>query len=219
MSHTLDALVNHLTQRLRAPLPGPESQRRFAPRPLISGWSPEQTPDTARLAAVLLLLYPGHEGPTMPLTLRPATMAAHAGQVSLPGGALAPGESVEAAALREEIGIPPASVEILGTLSTLWVAVSNFVLTPVVGVTRMAPAFRLHEHEVDTLIEMPINRLLSRTTVGWHSLQRGTTHVYCPGFDVGGHLVWGATAMVLSEFVCLFDPDASPDRDASSRSG
>ena len=213
MSQSLDTLVRHLARRLQEPLPGPESQRRFAPRPLMSGWSPEQTPDTARRAAVLLLLYPGPDGPAMPLTVRPATMAAHAGQVSLPGGALYPGESVDAAALREadeEIGIPPASVEVIGTLSTLWVAVSNFVLTPVVGVARDAPTFRLHEREVDSLIEMPVDRLLDRKTVGWHTLQRGSTRIDYPGFDIGGHVVWGATAMVLSEFGCLFDPDYAP---------
>ena len=110
MRLTIDDLNHRLVRRLRAPLPGPEAQRRFAPLPLIEGWSPDQTPESARRAAVLVLLYPGAEGPMIPLTVRPTSLPTHGGQISLPGGALDPGESSEAAAVREaeeEIGVPP----------------------------------------------------------------------------------------------------------------
>lgn len=214
MHRSLDTLATHLAGRLRQPLPGPDAQRRFAPLPLIAGWSPEQTPETARRAAVLVLLYAGPAGPAIPLTVRPTTLSTHAGQISLPGGALDAGESVEAAALREaeeEIGIEPASVHVLGPLSTLWIPISNFVLTPVVGVARQPPAFRLHEREVDALIEMPVDRLLDRASIRWSHRQRGDTQIDYPCFDIGGQAVWGATAMVLSEFACLFDPSHAPD--------
>jgi 8-oxo-dGTP pyrophosphatase MutT (NUDIX family) len=216
--HSLDDLVAHLSRRLREPLPGPDAQRRFAPLPLIDGWSPEQTPGTARRAAVLLLIYPGHAGPTIPLTVRPTTLPTHGGQVSLPGGAIGVGESIDAAALREaeeEIGIDPASVHVLGPLSTLWIPISNFVITPVVGITRQPPAFRLHEREVDAVIEMPMDRLLDRASITWSHRQRGDTRLDYPCFDIGGPVVWGATAMVLSEFACLFDPMHGPAPRAS----
>lgn len=203
----------HLADRLGTHLPGPDAQRRFAPQPALQGWSPDQVPAGSRQAAVLLLVYPGHRGPALPLTLRRATLPAHAGQVSLPGGALDAGESAEAAALREaheEVGVAPSSVRIIGRLSTLWVPVSNFVVTPVVGLAEATPAFRLHEAEVEALIETPLTRLLDRTAIGWARRQRDGDPITCPYFDIDGHAVWGATAMILSEFSCLFVPDQTP---------
>jgi 8-oxo-dGTP pyrophosphatase MutT (NUDIX family) len=205
---SLPDLVAWLEHRLRAPLPGAPAQRRFAPRPIVDDWAPDLEPETARRAAVLMLLYPGTYGPSLPLTLRRSTLSAHAGQVSLPGGAIDPGESVESAALREadeEIGVDPASVRVLGTLSPLWVSVSNFVVTPVVGVSLSAPAFRLHPHEVESLIEGPVSRLCDPSTVAVTHRQRDNIHIDCPGFSIDGHTVWGATAMMLGEFVALFE--------------
>jgi 8-oxo-dGTP pyrophosphatase MutT (NUDIX family) len=214
MPHSLEAIGGHLRRRLRAPLPGPDAQRRFAPLPLIAGWSPEHTPETARRAAVLILIYPGHAGPSLPLTVRPATLPTHGGQVSLPGGALDAGESVEAAALREaeeEIGVNPASVHVLGILSTLWIPISNFILTPIIGITPHPPAFRLHEAEVDDLIEMPVDHLLNRGAIRWAHRKREDTRIDYPCVEIAGRSIWGATAMVLSEFACLFDPAHGPD--------
>jgi 8-oxo-dGTP pyrophosphatase MutT (NUDIX family) len=210
---SFDDLVAHLLRRVRDPLPGPETQRRFAPLPLIDGWSPEQAPETARRAAGLLLLFPGTAGPAIALTARSASLPTHAGQISLPGGAIEPGESVEAAALREaeeEIGITPDAVRILARLSPLWIPISNYVLTPVVGLAADAPAFRLHEREVDALIEMPVATLLDHAAIRWTHRLRGTTRIDYPYFDIGGRAVWGATAMVLSEFACLLDPRHAP---------
>jgi 8-oxo-dGTP pyrophosphatase MutT (NUDIX family) len=213
MAPSLDELATFLSRRLQGALPGPDAQRRFAPRPLIDHWSPEQTPPTARRAAVLLLIYPGQTGPMVPLTLRPATLPTHAGQISLPGGALHADESAEAAALREaeeELGVEPASVQVVGELSTLWVAVSNFVITPVVGLTRNPPPFSLHPPEVDALIEMPLDRLVDRATLRWAHRERLGIRLDYPYFDIDGHAVWGATAMILGEFACLFEPGHAP---------
>lgn len=213
VQRSLDDVVAHLLRRLRDPLPGPDAQRRFAPLPLIDGWSPEQTPETARRAAGLLLLFPGAAGPAIALTARSASLSTHAGQISLPGGVLEPGESAEAAALREaeeEIGVAPDAVRVLAPLSPLWIPVSNHVLTPIVGLAADAPAFRLHEREVDALIEMPVATLLDRAAIRWTHRLRGTTRIDYPYFDIGGQAVWGATAMVLSEFACLFDPRHTP---------
>ncbi len=207
-TRSLDDLAAFLTRRLRDPLPGAPAQRRFAPQPIAEGWTPDHDPSTARRAAVLVLLYPGEHGATVPFTLRRATLPTHGGQISLPGGAIDPGESVDAAALREadeEIGVPPSSVQLLGSLSTLWVSVSNFVVTPVVAVTHERPSFRLHPLEVDTLIESPVARLLDRGSIAWRHRQRGATRIDYPCFDIDGHIIWGATAMVLGEFIALFE--------------
>lgn len=214
MTSSLDELATSLEVRLTTALPGAGAQRRFAPVPLIDGWSPDQTPDTARRGAVLLLIYPGPTGPTVPLTLRPTTLPTHAGQISLPGGAMDPGESSEGAALREaeeELGVSPDSVQVMGRLSTLWVAVSNFVVTPVVGLARRPPAFRLDPREVESLIEMPLVQLFDRGALRWARRERRGTRIDYPYFDIDGHAVWGATAMILGEFACLFDPAHAPE--------
>jgi len=210
---SLDQLVVFLSSRLRAPLPGPAAQRRFAPQPLADGWSPEQTPETARRAAALLLVYPGAQGPTIALTLRHSALPTHGGQISLPGGSLEPGESVEAAAVREaqeEIGLTPDAIRVLGPMSPLWISVSNFVLTPVVSVSEARPAFRLHAREVEALVELPVARLFDDASIGWTHRIRGDLRIDYPYFEAGGHVIWGATAMVLCEFACLFDPGHAP---------
>jgi 8-oxo-dGTP pyrophosphatase MutT (NUDIX family) len=131
--------------------------------------------------------------------------------VSLPGGRLDGGESVEAAALREaheEIGVVPADVEVLGQLTPLPIAVSGHLLHPVVGVAPARPAFSLHEHEVEALVEVPLADLRRGDAVRWEVRQRarpplGDMDVPC--FDVGGVQVWGATAMVLAEFLAVLE--------------
>jgi 8-oxo-dGTP pyrophosphatase MutT (NUDIX family) len=206
-------LERMLAERLARPLPGPRAQQRFAPRPWRPDWAPDLTPDTGRRAAALVLLYPAERDVRIPLTLRHAGLPHHAGQVSLPGGALEAGEAPHAAALREaeeEIGLRADRVRILGALSTLWVAVSNFIIHPFVGIASELPEFRVHPREVDALVTVPLDRLLDRDCLTWTSPVRLGHDVRYPGFAVGSHLVWGATAMILGEFACLFDPDHAP---------
>jgi 8-oxo-dGTP pyrophosphatase MutT (NUDIX family) len=189
---------------LAKPLPGPASQRRLAPTPSIDGWAPELVPATARAAAALILIYDSGAGPTIPLTVRHADLPQHAGQVSLPGGAIDPGESSHAAALREadeEIGVAAEDVRLLGPLSTLWVAVSNFVVYPYVGIVTGTPTFRLHPREVSAMLHVRIDQLRDPARVKWAHRERDGVRIHYPYFDVEGHAVWGATAMILSEFV------------------
>lgn len=180
----------------------------MAPRPLMrpapTVWS------GLRPAAALLLIYPHAEAWHVPLTVRGSGLRHHTGQVSLPGGRLDdPGESVEAAALREayeEIGLIPDEVELLGRLTPIPVIVSGHLLQPVVGVAARRPTFTLAPDEVERLIEFPVSRLLEPDAVAWEQRMRaipphGVMEV--PYFEVDGVRVWGATAMVLAEFGAL----------------
>src|SRR5690349_7039885 len=125
---------------------------RFAPAPPRKGWKAGHFPDDARTAAALLLLYPGADGPAVPLTVRASNLARHAGQISLPGGAADPGETLAETALREaseEIGVDPRDVTVLGELTPVYVLVSGFTLHPVVGVSHTRPRFVASPGEVD----------------------------------------------------------------------
>ena len=217
----LRALEGFLRNRLSDTLPGPEAQWRFAPTPAADGWSPDLTPDTARPAAAIVLLYDDGQGPTVPLTVRHAALPQHAGQVSLPGGAIDPGESAMAAAVREadeEIGLPAGQIRIIGALSTLWIAVSNFVVHPFIGIVEGPPRFRLHPGEVSEILHVPLSELRDRGRLKWAKRNRDGTPLDYPYFDVASHTVWGATAMILGEFACLFDDTHGPGQEPQATS-
>lgn len=193
---------------MAGPLPGVEAQLRFAPQPLRKNWRPDVVPDDARRAAALVLIYPGPDGPTIPLTLRHADLPDHAGQVSLPGGKIDVGETAQDAALREareELGIDTSPVRILGPLSSFYLGVSRFVIFPFVGVADARPDFQPAVAEVEQIIEAPISQLADPARHHWAQRTRDGLIVRFPYVDVDGHQLWGATAMILSEFSALLD--------------
>lgn len=166
----------------------------------------------ARRAATLLLLYPrvtpdATRELVIPLTVRHANLREHAGEVSLPGGAIDPSDPTPAdAALREaweELGVPPADVRVLGQLDATWIPVSNFELRPFVGALPSAPDLVAHEPEVEAIIELPARLLLEEGRLveevisgpGWQRLAGGYRH--------GEHLIWGATARSLAMFATV----------------
>lgn len=192
-----------LRDRLSGTLPGIEAQRRFAPYSVGPGW---EAPVNSRAAAALLLLYPRERRVTVPLTVRASGLTRHAGQISLPGGATDPGETLAEAALREaseEIGVEPARVRVLGELTPVHVLVSGFTLHPVVGVTDTRPNFRVSAGEVDELLEVSLDDLRDASRIRQGTRIREGVAVEYPYFDILGHQVWGATAMVLGEFICV----------------
>jgi 8-oxo-dGTP pyrophosphatase MutT (NUDIX family) len=183
-----------------APDPRPESERIL-------------DPDLdCRHAAVLTLLYPGPEGLSLVLTRRTEAVENHRGQISFPGGSLDPGETVEAAALREaqeELGIEPGEPEILGRLSPLYIPHSGFCVFPVVAYLARRPHFSANPHEVAEVIEIPLAHLLTPATCCEETWELRGVQAHVPFYAVGSNKVWGATAMMLSELLALF-PTESP---------
>jgi 8-oxo-dGTP pyrophosphatase MutT (NUDIX family) len=206
--HEIEAL---LRERLAKTLPGIDAQIRFAPDLLKHAWRTGQFPTESRLAAALLLLYPHQDGPAVALTVRASGLTRHPGQISLPGGATDPGETLTEAALREaaeEIGVLPSTVRILGELTPVHVLVSGFTLHPIVGVTDRRPDFTPAPGEVDEVLEVSLEHLRDASRIRQGTRIREGVAVEYPYFDLLGHQVWGATAMVLGEFICLLEESA-----------
>jgi 8-oxo-dGTP pyrophosphatase MutT (NUDIX family) len=202
-------IAARLQQALSSPLPGLEAQLRMAPVPR-AGWDPNRVPDGLRDAAALVLIYP-HDGRLhLPLTVRGGGMRTHTGQVALPGGSVDAGESFEAAALREaveEVGVDPADVTILGRLTSLHIPISGFLLHPVVGIAGNRPRFQTAEWEVARLLEVPLPVLDDPDTLRTERRQwlngGRAIEIEVPYFAFEGEKVWGATAMVLAEFLAV----------------
>jgi 8-oxo-dGTP pyrophosphatase MutT (NUDIX family) len=193
-------------------LPGVDAQLRMAPVPR-GGWKPGFAPDQAKPAAALLLMFPVGGQPVILLTKRSSALPNHAGQVSLPGGAVDPGETMEEAALREaeeEVGLDRSGVRVIGRLTPLHIPVSGFVLHPVVGVAGVRPDMRPEPGEVDRIIQAPVAALLDPTRHRRVNRSIGAYDVEMPYFDLDGEQVWGATAMVLAEFAAVLGVHVSP---------
>jgi 8-oxo-dGTP pyrophosphatase MutT (NUDIX family) len=157
---------------------------------------------------VLLLLYP-HEGEWhLPLTLRPSHLAAHAGQVSLPGGAVEPGETSAQTALREfheELGEDNTPIDLLGALSPLFVRASNYLVVPWVAAADARPRFVPDPAEVEELLEVPLAHLLDPAQFGSHPREHEGQTYAAPHFRFEPHRIWGATCMILGEFVTILE--------------
>jgi 8-oxo-dGTP pyrophosphatase MutT (NUDIX family) len=178
---------------------GPPAEAPFV------GFDPERAPNGRpwRPAAVLFLLYPRGGVPTTVFTLRQAGLAAHAGQISLPGGRFEPSDaSLWHTALREtqeELGIPPAAVECLAALEPEYVAVSGYRVAPFIGRLATAPVLRPDPREVAGILEVPVRALLDPAI--YREELRGVIQQRSPVYRYGAHEIWGATARMLQRIL------------------
>ena len=192
---------------LQQPLPGLVAQIKFAPEYRLPGLR-EDPPANARPAGVLILLYPHHGEWHFPLMKRVEDGLTHGGQISLPGGSQEAGESIRETALREaceEVGAACTEVDVLGQLTTIYIPPSNFLVTPTVGQVDYRPDFKCDPREVAELIEVPLSTLFDPKVVRREPWTLRGTQVEVPFFQIGLHKVWGATAMILSEFKMILE--------------
>lgn len=185
------------------------AQMKLAPMPRPMK-RPFDKAGTARVGSVLLLLFCHENVLYVTLTRRRANLNAHGGQISFPGGRNEPSELLQATALREteeEVGIPATEIEVLGTLTTIYIPPSDFIVHPFVGWVKNGsrPIFAPSPSEVDEVLEVPIALLLD--PANFQSEIRTVLNgvqVNVPFFNVNGDQVWGGTAVILSEFLERF---------------
>ena len=208
-------VVARLETALTRPLPGPAAQEIMAPRPRRE-WPPGSSPEHARRAAGLLLIIPIVHRPHIVLTVRAQTLDRHGGQVSLPGGVIEPDETAERAALREaheEIGLSIPAVRTLGALTPVDIPVSGFRLYPIVAVADDRPDLRPSDDEVALILEPSIDDLMDPGRIVWRTLTRDARTLAVPAFVANDVEIWGATAMVVAEFLVVLGwkgPASSP---------
>jgi 8-oxo-dGTP pyrophosphatase MutT (NUDIX family) len=200
-----DDAVERLERGLSGELPGAAAQSLLAPIPRRD-WPAGFNPTRIRHAAGLLLVFPRHDRAHVVLTVRAGTLGRHSGQVSLPGGAIEPGETFEHAALREaheEVALTAEDVRVLGALTPLDIPVSGFRLHPIVATVAQPPILAPSDGEVARILEVPLADLLAEHHFRSAERTRDGYTLRVPAFLVCGEEIWGATAMVLAEFLVL----------------
>ncbi|GAA3621667.1 CoA pyrophosphatase [Flavivirga jejuensis] len=166
----------------------------------------------AKRAGVLALFYPGTNKETkLVLILRKTYKGVHSAQVAFPGGKLEKEDaSLEVAAVREtfeEVGVPIDSIEIIRELSQVYIPPSNFYVQPFFGITKRTPSFIKQDDEVEAIIEIELQHFLDdNILITKKVLTSYSVEVEVPAFKLNGHVVWGATAMMLSEMKDLLKP-------------
>lgn len=185
---------------LKKPLPGADAQLRMSPamrRPVAVEYP-------LKNAGVLILLYPRLDKINTVFIKRTEYEGVHSGQVSLPGGMYKEEDgTLMETALREaneETGLDISSVTVIGQLTPLHIPVSNVNVHAFVGVTDTQPSFIHDPAEVQYLIEESLDELLSEVNRKTKVMALFGNEVAVPYFDVQGNHIWGATAMIISEF-------------------
>jgi 8-oxo-dGTP pyrophosphatase MutT (NUDIX family) len=226
-----EEVLARLEVALRTPLPGPQAQDRLAPVPRRE-WPAGVKPARVRDAAGLLLVFPkektaeiaedakkdislrtprsprffpDHNVAHIILTVRSDSVR-HGGQVSLPGGVVDPGETYEQAAMREaheEVALALDQVRVLGPLTPLDIPVSGFRLHPIVAAHPTRPRLTPSDAEVARILEIGVEELLNPQHFVTAERHRDGIAFTVPAFRIRGVEIWGATAMVLAEFLAL----------------
>lgn len=204
--------IEWLKHRLQQPLPGLDAQNKMAARVREL---PSVIPDTAKLSAVLALLFPENDELTLLLIKRVDDGKPHSGQISFPGGRKdATDPDLAYTAKREafeEVGIPANTIEILGELTSLYIPVSYSQVHPFVGYIPHKPALVLSPNEVQYTLEVPLREFFAPE-------KKIVTHITPAAFpDITikapaykwdeEHLVWGATAMIISELEAIISQE------------
>lgn len=198
----MNQLKSYLQQRLMEVLPGKEAHQEAVPYRKVDYESLDV--NTVRKSGVLVLFYEKENEPHIVLIQRPIYKGTHSGQIAFPGGKVEETDKdIVHTALREaneEVGIIMEDVEVVGQLSDVYIPVSNFLVSPVVGFINYTPIFVPEIREVAEIVELKLSLLaevknLSSANI---ALNNGLK-LQVPTFQFNQKTIWGATALMLNE--------------------
>lgn len=200
----IEEFAAKLERALAGELPGAQAHSRMMSYDRPDVKEAMKTVKDVRNGSVLVPLYEHQNEIYTSLMLRPTYKGVHSAQVSFPGGAREKGETAQEAALREsheELNIDPSGVHLIGQLSQVFIPPSRFLVTPFVGYLLKRPDFVPDPFEVDQLIEVPLKHLFDDGIESQQEIElpnRGMS-ILVPCFALDNFVVWGATAMMISE--------------------
>ncbi|MDI9356774.1 MAG: CoA pyrophosphatase [Chitinophagaceae bacterium] len=203
-----ETFIFQIKTALLGELPGIDAQKKLSPSPDSSERFHIEGRTDASKSAVLILFYPtDNKNPHFPLIQKPKNSRVHSNQIAFPGGRYEEQDTnLFRTALREtqeEIGIDASTVHIIGNLTSLYIPISNFILFPVVGFLDYSPTFIPDNNEVAKIIPAPVEWLL-HTEIKTKNIPLYSIHnTLVPCYEIENHVIWGATAMVLSELYDL----------------
>jgi len=201
-----DEFLISLSKVKKLPLPAQESHFKMSPPfRLELQETYKETMKNASRAGVMALFYPDKQQQTkLVLILRNTYNGVHSAQIGFPGGKFESRDtSLEKTAIREtseEIGIPEQNIEVIKQLTEVYIPPSNFYVQPFLGIIRNTPTFNKQDNEVEEVIEVLLRHFISDANVINTSVETSyNIKVEVPAYRLNGHIVWGATAMMLSE--------------------
>jgi len=183
---------------------GKEAQYKLVPKIRKQQLKSVYAANTAKKAAVLALFYPNSENETLfLLTKRASYKGVHSAQISFPGGKFDINDlNLESTALREtfeETGVSLKSISIFKEMTEVYIPPSNFLVTPFLGISKKPLDFKKN-HEVEEIIQVSLKDLLSTKSISETIISTSyAKNLKVPCFMLNDYIVWGATAMMLSE--------------------
>lgn len=199
-----ELFINNLSQKLSGPLPGAKAHERLSP---ASRKNYPDDPDLAKAkpSSVLALFYPENGCARLIFIQRPVYNGVHSGQIAFPGGGYEDFDKDDRATAlretREEIGVAPEKIHVIGKLSDLYIPPSNFLVHPYVGYMNQVPHYNPDPEEVKEVFSLRVTDLLNEESFQYREVNGRNYRFEAPCYFVDNRLIWGATSMMLSELL------------------
>ncbi|MFO8086580.1 MAG: CoA pyrophosphatase [Bacteroidales bacterium] len=205
LKYKADELATYIIRRLQDELPGFRAHEKMAPEGRVLFHSGR---DQARESAVLIHLYKHNEQWHTCFIQRPQYDGVHSGQIAFPGGGRERTDrTIMETALREaheEVNIATNQIKVLGNLSPIYIPPSNYLVTPIVSISSQRPDFKPQIAEVDKIEEIPLSAIMDTGKIQSRIFYPGTAYeIKAPCYRVNDIIIWGATAMILYEFISI----------------